>query len=151
MDTELYASYQELEKAGYTKNDWEFLAGPTYVQVPMYSTQQEDSIVDAALLAVDLLNQKAEDFAVELKVYKQNNAKNAGLVLHEPHTASSATGRSRTAKKENQLALGHRPRPERGELGGRRKQFHLRPCAGSFFGFCCHGCRCCGRCERSRA
>ncbi len=74
MDTELYASYQELEKAGYTKNDWEFLAGPTYVQVPMYSTQQEDSIVDAALLAVDLLNQKAEDFAVELKVYKQNKS-----------------------------------------------------------------------------
>lgn len=74
MDTELYASYKELEKAGYTKNDWEFLAGPTYVQVPMYSTQQEDSIVDAALLAVDLLNQKAEDFAVELKVYKQNKS-----------------------------------------------------------------------------
>ena len=73
-DTELYASYEELEKAGYTKNDWEFLAGPTYVQVPMYSTQQEDSIVDAALLAVDLLNQKAEDFAVELKVYKQNKS-----------------------------------------------------------------------------
>lgn len=74
MDTELYASYKELEKAGYTKNDWEFLAGPTYVQVPMYSTQQEDSIVDAALLAVDLLNQKAEDFAVEMKVYKQDKA-----------------------------------------------------------------------------
>lgn len=74
MDTELYASYEELEKAGYTKNDWEFLAGPTYVQVPIYSTQQEDSIVDAALLAVDLLNQKAEDFAVELKVYKQNKS-----------------------------------------------------------------------------
>lgn len=73
-DTELYASYEELEKAGYTKNDWEFLAGPTYVQVPMYSTQQEDSIVDAALLAVDLLNQKAEDFAVEMKVYKQNKS-----------------------------------------------------------------------------
>ena len=73
-DTELYASYEELEKAGYTKNDWEFLAGPTYVHVPMYSTQQEDSIVDAALLAVDLLNQKAEDFAVELKVYKQNKS-----------------------------------------------------------------------------
>lgn len=69
-----YPEFDSLSAAGYTKNDWEFLAGPTYVQVPMYSTQQEDSIVDAALLAVDLLNQKAEDFAVELKVYKQNKS-----------------------------------------------------------------------------
>lgn len=72
MAIELYASYKELEKAGYTKNDWEFLAGPTYVQVPMYSTQQEDSIVDAGLLAIDLLNQRAKDFSVEMKVRKQD-------------------------------------------------------------------------------
>lgn len=72
MAIELYASYKELEKAGYIKNDWEFLAGPTYVQVPMYSTQQEDSIVDAGLLAIDLLNQRAKDFSVEMKVRKQD-------------------------------------------------------------------------------
>lgn len=70
----LFPTYEDLVKAGYTKNDWKFLAGATYVSVPRYATQDEDSIVDAALLAVDLLNQKAEDFAVELKVYKQNKS-----------------------------------------------------------------------------
>lgn len=75
----LFPTYEDLVKAGYTKNDWKFLAGATYVSVPRYATQDEDSIVDAALLAVDLLNQKAEDFAVELKVYKQNKSLAASL------------------------------------------------------------------------
>lgn len=70
----LFPTYEDLVKAGYTKNDWKFLAASTYVSVPRYATQNEDSIVDAALLAVDLLNQKAGDFAVELKVYKQDKA-----------------------------------------------------------------------------
>lgn len=69
-----YPEFDSLSAAGYTKNDWEFLAASTYVSVPHYATQNEDSIVDAALLAVDLLNQKAEDFAVEMKVYKQDKA-----------------------------------------------------------------------------
>lgn len=73
-DVEEYSGYKTLTEAGYTKDDWKFLAGATYVSVPRYATQDEDSIVDAALLAVDLLNQKAEDFAVELKVYKQNKS-----------------------------------------------------------------------------
>ena len=71
---EEYFFYKTLNEAGYTEADWEFLAGPTYVSVPHYTTQNEDSIVDAALLAIDLLNQKAKDFAVELKVYKQDKA-----------------------------------------------------------------------------
>ena len=70
----LFPTYEDLVKAGYTKNDWKFLAASTYVSVPRYATQNEDSIVDAALLAVDLLNQKAGDFAVEMKVYKQDKA-----------------------------------------------------------------------------
>lgn len=69
-----YPEFDSLSAAGYTKNDWKFLAASTYVSVPRYTTQNEDSIVDAALLAVDLLNQKAGDFAVEMKVYKQDKA-----------------------------------------------------------------------------
>ena len=69
-----YPEFDSLSAAGYTKNDWKFLAASTYVSVPRYATQNEDSIVDAALLAVDLLNQKAGDFAVEMKVYKQDKA-----------------------------------------------------------------------------
>lgn len=71
---EQYPSYERLVKAGYTKNDWKFLAEPTYMHLPRISTQNEDSINDVVLLTIDLLNEKAKDFKIANKVYTKNKA-----------------------------------------------------------------------------
>ena len=97
---------------GLIGNDWKFLAASTYVSVPRYATQNEDSIVDAALLAVDLLNQKAEDFAVEMKVYKQDKALAAAATQKTQGTFSASlipqtqqqTQTAQPAKKTNWLS-----------------------------------------------
>ena len=68
--------YQKLINAGYTEADFERLAKYTYLPVPRISTQNEDSINDIAIFAIDLLQSRAEDFHIAYLADQQRRAAN---------------------------------------------------------------------------
>lgn len=69
---ESYPSYEKLQKAGYSRTDWEGLAELTYLPVPQVSAENQDSINDVAIFAIDLLKVRAEDFRIAYNVHKRN-------------------------------------------------------------------------------
>lgn len=88
---EAYLDYKELVKAGYSKADWERLAEPTYLPVPRISTQNEDSINDVAIFAVDLLKTRAEDFRIACRTHKRMTTTSVGNESFTNSTIPSAT------------------------------------------------------------
>ena len=95
---EEYLDYKKLAKAGYSKADWKRLAEPTYLPIPRISTQNEDSINDVVIFAIDLLKTRAEDFRIAYRTHKSIAAAPAG---NESFTSSTIPSATYTETKTN--------------------------------------------------
>lgn len=88
---EKYLDYKKLAEAGYSKADWKCLAEPTYLPIPRILTQNEDSINDVVIFAVDLLKTRAEDFRIACRTHKHITETPADNESFTSSTIPSAT------------------------------------------------------------